>query len=97
MLSDVKMYEHSRAAVTAAINSSLGNECVLMGATLAFDITMCELDPNWKYAAAPYALELASAKTCRVASASCNVVMHLQGYGNVVAWIISLAMALQTA
>ena len=41
-LSDVMMYEHIRAAVTAAINSSLGSECCLMGAALAFDITRCE-------------------------------------------------------
>ena len=79
--------------MTAAISSSRGSECCLIGAALAFDITRCDSVPDWKYAAAPYALGLASAKTCKTTSALCSVAMHLRGDDSVVAWSISQAIA----
>ena len=92
MLSDVLTKRYSRAAITAAISSSLGRESCLSGAALDLDIISTQLVPCCRYTAAPYARRLASAKMCKVGSGK-DVkeisLPHCLGNGSVVACTIS--------
>ena len=89
VLSDVLTNEHSHAAMTTAISSSLGRECCLSGAALDFDIISVQLVPCCRYTTVPYARRLESAKMCKVDSDIDGQVVHCLGNGNAVACTIS--------
>ena len=88
--SDVWTNKQSRAATTAAINSSLGKECFFSGAALDLDITSVQLVPCCRYTTAPYAWRLASAKICKVNPDVDGEEVHRLGNGSVAACTISL-------
>ena len=84
-LRDLSTKDPRRVATTAAISSSLGNECCLTGATRDFDITNEEWLPHWMQTTAPYAFGLASAKICRVTAEGLAVaVKECTGVGRIV-------------
>ena len=60
----------SLAAITAAINSSLGRVSFLSGETRDLAITSANWLPLQMYMAAPYYFILASEKTCSVLSSA---------------------------
>ena len=74
---------------TAACNSILRNETLFKGDTLILDITREVDSPLTKYATAPYALGLASAKKWSSCAANSKGGNYWQGITNLVASLIS--------